>query len=76
MRYQDEKQVAATLSCTVSALRRWRLEGKGPKLTKIGKLVRYREDWVWDFAEANTVEPINTTEPTTVETQILEVCNV
>jgi excisionase family DNA binding protein len=39
-----ETEVAAILSVTVSALRRWRFESRGPKFTKVGKLVRYRRE--------------------------------
>jgi len=38
----NEKQVAAYLNMSVSAVRRWRLFRKGPKFVKIGSAVRYK----------------------------------
>ena len=46
----NEKQVAAYLNMSVSAVRRWRLFRKGPKFVKIGSAVRYKrgdiETWM------------------------------
>jgi len=39
----NEKELAAKLKVSVAALRRWRLEGRGPRVTKVERLVRYRE---------------------------------
>ena len=52
----DEKQLAERLNCTVSALRRWRREGRGPRFVKIGRLVRYRQEDIEDFIDQNTVD--------------------
>ncbi|MEK7752023.1 MAG: helix-turn-helix domain-containing protein [Acidobacteriota bacterium] len=38
-----ERDVAAKLKVSVAALRRWRLEHRGPQVTKVERLVRYRE---------------------------------
>ena len=38
-----EKQVAETLRVSVAALRRWRIEGRGPRFIRVERLVRYRE---------------------------------
>jgi excisionase family DNA binding protein len=35
--------VAALLNVSVAALRRWRLERRGPRFIKVGSLVRYRQ---------------------------------
>lgn len=45
----NEKQVAVLLNCSVSALRKWRQTGAGPRTTKMGHLVRYRRDDVERF---------------------------
>jgi len=37
-----ESEVAKYLLVSVAALRRWRLEGRGPQYLKIGSLVRYK----------------------------------
>jgi predicted DNA-binding transcriptional regulator AlpA len=45
-----EEEVAKHLHVSLAALRRWRLEGRGPQFIKVGALVRYRpealEDWL------------------------------
>jgi predicted DNA-binding transcriptional regulator AlpA len=45
-----EQDVAKQLHVSLAALRRWRLEGRGPRFIKVGSLVRYRpeelEQWV------------------------------
>ena len=51
-----ERQVAALLNCTVSALRRWRLEGRGPRWCKIERLVRYRRSDIERWVESQAVE--------------------
>jgi hypothetical protein len=45
-----EEEVAQQLHVSLAALRRWRLEGKGPRFIKVSALVRYRpeelEQWL------------------------------
>lgn len=57
-----EKQVAQILSCTVSALRKWRRERRGPKFTKLYRLIRYRDCDVASFVEQHlcdsNVQPV------------------
>lgn len=50
-----EKEVAEVLQCSVACLRRMRREGRGPKWTKVGRLVRYSEHWVTEYLEANSI---------------------
>jgi excisionase family DNA binding protein len=38
-----ESEVAKTLALSLAALRRWRLERRGPRFIKVGSLVRYRQ---------------------------------
>jgi predicted DNA-binding transcriptional regulator AlpA len=46
----DEKWLAAKLSISLAALRRWRYAGVGPKFSKFGSAVRYSlsdvEAWI------------------------------
>jgi len=53
----DEKEAAAWLGCTVSAMRKWRLLGKGPAFCRIGRLVRYSEGDLVAFVAASRVQP-------------------
>ena len=39
-----EDEVASTFRLSVAAIRRWRLQGKGPRYIKVGAAVRYRLD--------------------------------
>ncbi len=48
-----ERDVAALLCCSPAALRRMRREGRGPRWTRVGRLVRYPLRWVQDWIEAN-----------------------
>ncbi len=57
MKMYDEREAAQFLNCSVACLRRRRLENQPPKFTRIGRLVRYREDWLASFVEANAVLP-------------------
>jgi hypothetical protein len=45
-----ETEVAKQLRVSLAALRRWRVEGRGPRFIKVSSLVRYRpeelEEWV------------------------------
>ena len=55
-----ERDLAAMLRCTPSALRRMRREGRGPRWTRVGRLIRYPRPWVQDWIEGNegTVQDI------------------
>jgi hypothetical protein len=55
---KNEREAAIVLGCTVSALRKWRLLGKGPIYCKIGRLVRYAEADLAEYLDANRVEPV------------------
>jgi hypothetical protein len=45
-----EDEVAECLHVSLASLRRWRLEGRGPRFIKVSSLVRYRpedlEQWL------------------------------
>lgn len=51
----DEKGAAHYLGCSVGLLRKWRLFGNGPAFSKLGRLVRYREEDLVAFVAANQV---------------------
>jgi hypothetical protein len=55
---KNEKEAAIVLGCTISALRKWRLLGKGPTYCKIGRLVRYAQADLAEYLDANRVEPV------------------
>jgi hypothetical protein len=53
----DEREAAEFLGCSVAALRKWRLLGKGPTYIKVERLVRYHKADLLAYLEANRVEP-------------------
>ncbi len=55
MNNYDDRKAAELLGCSVALLRRMRREGRGPKFTRIGRLVRYPEDWLYQYIEENAV---------------------
>ena len=48
----DENEVAAFTGASLTTVRRWRREGRGPAYRKIGRLVRYRRDDLADWIGA------------------------
>jgi hypothetical protein len=54
---KNEKEAAVILGCTISALRKWRLVGKGPTYRKIGRMVRYANNDLAAFLNANRIDP-------------------
>jgi Helix-turn-helix domain len=50
----NEHEVAQVLRCSVACLRRMRREKRGPRWTRVGRLVRYPERWLNDYLEANS----------------------
>jgi len=54
----DEKAVSAMTGFSLSTLRQWRQQGRGPAFSKIDRRsVRYRIDDVVDFMNSARVEP-------------------
>lgn len=49
-----EADLAKLLRCSVACLRRMRREGRGPRWTRIGRLVRYPEPWVLEYLESES----------------------
>jgi hypothetical protein len=52
----NEREAAGVIACSVALLRKWRLFDEGPAYCKIGRLVRYRQEDLNAFLEANRVE--------------------
>jgi predicted DNA-binding transcriptional regulator AlpA len=55
MALRDEKQAASVLGCSDALLRRMRRENRGPRWTKVGRLVRYADEWLSEYIEKNAV---------------------
>jgi hypothetical protein len=53
----NETQVARALAVTVSALRRWRSEGRGPEFVRIETCVRYDVRAIEKFLSKNLSNP-------------------
>jgi hypothetical protein len=53
----SEKQAARILAVSVAALRRWRIEGRGPEFIRLERCVRYSvksiESWLAENASGN-----------------------
>ncbi len=49
----NEKEAAGRLGMTVAALRRWRLERRGPTFIRVGSRIRYREEDLESYVENN-----------------------
>jgi len=47
-----ESEAASLLRVSLTSLRRWRREGRGPVYRKLGRTVRYRPDDLSDFVAA------------------------
>ena len=52
--YLNEVEVAERTHISLSTLRRWRLEKRGPKFSKFGSLVRYEKE---DLAQWEQAQP-------------------
>jgi excisionase family DNA binding protein len=48
-----EKEAAEKLGMSVAALRRWRLEMRGPTFIRVGTRIRYREEDLESYVESN-----------------------
>ena len=53
----NEKQVSALTGISLSTLRKYRLWGKGPAYSKIGRSVRYALADVQEYMESHRVQP-------------------
>jgi predicted DNA-binding transcriptional regulator AlpA len=51
-RFLNELQVSERTRISLATLRRWRLENRGPKYHKFGSLVRYDEDELNQWVQA------------------------
>ncbi|BBY56689.1 helix-turn-helix domain-containing protein [Mycobacterium koreense] len=48
-RYNNDREVAAFLDLSVATLRRWRVEGTGPKFHRMGAKIVYPRECVLEF---------------------------
>jgi predicted DNA-binding transcriptional regulator AlpA len=55
-RLLNEHQVADSCAISVLTLRKWRVEGRGPRYVKIGTLVRYRPEDVDAWIESHDTQ--------------------
>lgn len=53
----DEKECASLLGISVQTLRNNRMNGKGIRFIRIGRLCRYRLQDINQFLEENTISP-------------------
>jgi excisionase family DNA binding protein len=51
----SEKELAPLLGVSLAALRRWRLEDRGPAFLKLGSAVRYRPEDVQQWIASRPV---------------------
>lgn len=51
-RFLTESEVAERTRISLGTLRRWRLESRGPKFHKFGSLVRYSEEELINWEQA------------------------
>jgi hypothetical protein len=54
--YLDTKAAATYLGLKAHRLQDLRVSGGGPRFTKLGRLVRYRKDWLDAWAEAGACQ--------------------
>ncbi len=48
----DERDAARLLAFSVFALRRWRVDGRGPHFVQVGRNIRYRLDDLVSWTDA------------------------
>lgn len=53
-----EKEAAEVLGVSVKTLQAWRFYCKGPKYLKVGRAVRYPMEYLDQFKESSTVNPV------------------
>ena len=63
-----EFEVAQALRCSKAVLRKWRAAGKGPRYSKIGRMVRYPSQSVQEFLTAHMVGAVEQTGITQADT--------
>ncbi len=51
----NEAQAASILNVSIRTLQQWRVSGRGPCFTKMGRSVRYRESDLSGFVEKGMV---------------------
>lgn len=64
IRFFTETEVSERTHVSLGTLRRWRLENKGPKFHKFGSLVRYGED---DLTSWEDAQPTGGSDPVRIK---------
>jgi predicted site-specific integrase-resolvase len=59
----NEKQAARILAVSISALRRWRREGRGPQFARLERCVRYDVRAIESFLAENSSENKKVADP-------------
>ncbi len=55
MQMHDEDTAARILKCSPALLRKMRRDGRGPRWTRIGRLVRYAESWLREYVDTHAI---------------------
>lgn len=58
MRYMTEQEAADYLNLSTKTLQKWRYQGNAPAYHKFGKIVRYRQSELEEFANSSRIEPV------------------
>ena len=53
-RLYTRREAARLLGCSEAALRRWEGLGSGPRVTRLGRLVRFSPESIREFVERNS----------------------
>ena len=51
MKTYRENEVARMLNCSRATLRRMRREHRGPRWTRVGRMIRYPDEWMTEYVE-------------------------
>ena len=57
-RYMTEQEAADFLNLSVKTLQKWRYQGSGPVYHKFGKVVRYQQTELDEFANSSRIDPV------------------
>jgi len=57
----NDREAAAILNMAVDTVRKWRVEGRGPKFYRFGRAIRYAVADLDDFRDRHLVTPSSNT---------------
>lgn len=52
-----ESEASMRIGVSISGLRKWRKNGRGPRYLKLGRLIRYRSIEIQSWLAAHTIDP-------------------